>query len=754
MAGKWTKEHIPLKKMMVILVPGCLAVFVAAMIIIRSIGGEDGDALPTAKEPEPAHTVLPGGKCVMENERFTLELDEETMGIRVLDKVSGEEYASTQDYTEGNDMWNGFCSSGISLEFYSGNTTVPATVSVGNTDVVSETAYLQDGFDTNLYFTEYDFRMQLQVRLTEKGVNVRVPGSSIQEGSEFFLGAVWLYPMMGSALPEEKEGYMVIPEGPGAAISLSDNEGKYKNPYSKRIYGENAGVDAREVNKYNEPVVTEPEEIRVPVFGMIYSASESGFLGIASEGDCNAELVAYPNGVITPYNWAAVKFHIRDVYQKQTARSFGAPSYEEQGDIRDLGMEYIFVDGEEADYIGLANACQEYLAEKGALEKKEDGYAVKVDFFGADSEKWLVFDSIVPMTTTEDVEDILTDLREASVTDILPVYVGWQKDGATLNYGSADVGIDSELGSRRQLLALAEKLKEQGITLSLQQELLLANSSKLYNTTRDVVKGINQMIVEKPTWQRLFEEMYYQTPVRSRMLMNRLAGQYGQGVEAVSVSGIPNTLFSYYSSGNVYTRGDCAAQHRSVLENTGFAEVGMISPNAYLWDLTDRYYDMSLTTSDYNYIDSEIPFLPAVLRGYVPYWASYANFQSNEEVFLLKLLEYGAYPSFLLTGESPVELRNTNSSYIYTSQYAVLKDKIVEWDSELKEVFGKIEGSGIREHTILDQDVARTEYKNGVCVYVNYTGEEYVYQDIVIPAMWYVVADVGPGAEQADTKPE
>ena len=297
MAGK---KSIPRKRLIIILALLCLVIIILAVIIVRIVGGDGGDIKLAEDVMDPPHEIQPNARCAMENDRFKLELDEDTMAIRVTDKASGQAYISGQNYTEGNAMWNSFCSSGISLEFYSGNTTMPSTVSVSNTEVVREIAYYQDGFDANLNFQDYDFRMQLQVRLTDGGVNVRVPGGSIQEGSDYFLGAVWLYPMMGSTLPEEEEGYMVIPEGPGAIINLKDNEGKYKNPYSKRIYGENIGVDALDVNIYNEPVVTEPEEIRIPVFGMVYSEREGGFLGVASEGEYNAELVAYPNGVITP----------------------------------------------------------------------------------------------------------------------------------------------------------------------------------------------------------------------------------------------------------------------------------------------------------------------------------------------------------------------------------------------------------------------------------------------------------------------
>ena len=86
-------------------------------------------------------------------------------------------------------------------------------------------------------------------------------------------------------------------------------------------------------------------------------------------------------------------------------------------------------------------------------------------------------------------------------------------------------------------------------------------------------------------------------------------------------------------------------------------------------------------------------------------------------------------------------MRNTNSSYIYTSQYSVLKDKILEWNSQLSRTFELIEGVGIRKHVCLDEDIIKTEYKNGVAIYINYSQDEYVYRDIVIPALSYTLVE-------------
>ena len=56
----------------------------------------------------------------------------------------------------------------------------------------------------------------------------------------------------------------------------------------------------------------------------------------------------------------------------------------------------------------------------------------------------------------------------------------------------------------------------------------------------------------------------------------------------------------------------------------------------------------------------------------------------------------------------------------------------------------KAENTPIRSHVIFEQDVHRTEYENGLQIYVNYRFEEVRIQDenqeeVILPAMSYVV---------------
>ena len=122
-----------------------------------------------------------------------------------------------------------------------------------------------------------------------------------------------------------------------------------------------------------------------------------------------------------------------------------------------------------------------------------------------------------------------------------------------------------------------------------------------------------------------------------------------------------------------------------------------------------------------------------VLKGYIPYYSSYVNFEPNKNNFFLKMIEYGTYPSFILTWEESSELKDTNSSDIFTSEYDDFRPIIIQYYNELKEIYDKIEGSEFIKHEILDTDVVKVTYSNGVEILINYSDSQFRYGQEEIP---------------------
>ena len=108
--------------------------------------------------------------------------------------------------------------------------------------------------------------------------------------------------------------------------------------------------------------------------------------------------------------------------------------------------------------------------------------------------------------------------------------------------------------------------------------------------------------------------------------------------------------------------------------------MAMQKPFDYMWQYTDYYFDLPVYTSKYNYISQEVPFLPMVHEGYIPYYSSYVNFEPNKNNFFLKMIEV-RYLSILYIdlGEESSELKDTNSSDIFTSEYDDFRPIIIQW---------------------------------------------------------------------------
>lgn len=722
---------------------GLLCFLLTAILAAESVTLTSADNTPSLLRNTVETTVSAGSsesRDTFENDNYSMSLDEDTLGVTLKDKKTGYVYESVVEDENSNESWKGFLSSAISVELCTSKAAMPERVDLIKGKAQKTLTYYENGFDAAIEFPSYHFSIGLQVRLTEDGFTASVKQDSIREGEDYKLAAVYLYPLFGATKAAEKEGYILIPEGPGALINLADNHGKFKTPYSKKIYGPNAGTDSSVTNYFFGPSVTEPEKITAPVFGMAYTKEKQGFLGIVEEGQYNADILAYPNGVTTAYNWVTAKYNYREIYTMQTAASSGVPTFEKNPYMRDISVSYKLVSGSGADYTGLAKVYQQYLVQKGDLEKEGDKFQVKVDFFGADTKKWFIFNKVVPMTTVSDMEDIINKLIENGVTDIQPVYMGWQSKGASLNYGSGKFKLEGKLGSQKELYSLAEDLKEKNIKLVLKQDFLLANPKRFYNTARDIVKGINQMLVEKPTNEEIFPYMYYLTPSKTLSFAKRWSDRYeATAIDDIAVTSLSNTLFSYYSGGKIYSRGDTAERYEETMKELQDFQISMENPNEYLWKYASQYYDMPLSTSNYSYISREVPFLPIVLKGYLPYWAEYSNFKANETEYFLKMLEYGAYPSFLLTRESPNKLRNTNSSYIYTSEYEVMEPMVNDYYNRIGSVLRLVEGSGIKEHSYLNDKVVSVEYDNGVRILINYSDSDYQSGAVTVGAMSYQV---------------
>lgn len=686
-------------------------------------------------------------KLIVENDEYQLYLYEETLSIIIRDKRTGAIMESTVSEEDGksNASWKNFMQSGIVLEVIDNVSTQLTRASLLDGARV-DVQLTDNGFTADVSYEKYGFTYQVKVALLDNGFSVEIPDDSITEtNDQYKIGNIYVYPFMGNTYLGDRDGYMLIPDGNGAIINLEDNAGKYTSGFSQRVYGENVGFNESHVLSlfWGEfQTVNDAEMIMAPVFGMVHTDSKMAYLGIIEEGEYDASIEAYPNGAYTNYNWITSKFRLRQVYVQPTSKSGGSmPRVEEDRTHSNIKVRFAFTRDEDANYSGLAKSYRNYLLEKQELIKQENDFKVRLDFLGSDIKKWFIFDVSVPMTTTKQVMTIFEDLQEENVTDILAVYKGWQKGGInTLPITKYEA--DWKLGGTKKLTKLIKDAEEMGIDLYLYQDALRANPSTS-NTTYNVVKRIDKRLFEEETYKDVFEKMVYLTPKKSAENIKKLLKTYTEkSVEHIALSGVTNKLFSYTYSGSTYSRVDTANVYNELLQTMSEStDMILDEPFAYLWKYADALYNIPVGSSDYIFADEDVPFLSIVLKGVMPLYGDYTNFEADKNEYFLNLVETGIFPSFYLTYEDTSKLLYTNSSNIYSAKYSVYKNEIIEYYTKLKEVNKTVQGACIDKHERPQENVAVVTYDNGVKIYVNYNSYTVDIDGVTVDAMSYRVGE-------------
>jgi hypothetical protein len=683
---------------------------------------------------------------VAESDSYIMYLYEPRLSIMLENKKTGEIIESTlsdeKDDGNSNSTWNAYMKSGLVISAIVGiksDYQVDMVSSQNTIDVTKE----DNGFSAKITFPEYGFGLTVNVTLEDDDLVVNIPDDSITESVDgTYISTITMFPFMGYSFLDDEEGYMLIPDGNGALINLDNKEGRYTTGFSQMIYGSDVGFRESDTKEYlwdELDMLQDANEVIAPIFGMAHTKEGTGYLAVVEKGEKRASIAADPNGVMVNYNRCYAKFLLRDVYVQPLNNSSSGSMQKAEDDRThsDLQVRYMLLSGDDANYSEMATKYRNYLLDNNLISVKDNSYKTRVDFLGTDREEFLLGTRAVTMTKTEDIENIYNELQTAGVSSLLSVYKGWQK-GGIYNVPITSYKADSHIGGTSDLTDLVSDAASKNYSLYLYADALRLNPSN-HALNFNMIKRINKRTYEEEVWAEVYDSFYYLTPETSVEDFKDLAEDaVSDGVANLAVSGISNTIFSYSYKGDFYTRNDTAQAYSDVLDEVGqSADLILEEPSAYLWNNTSAFLDMPLGSSDYMYIDEEVPFLSMVLKGVIPMYSNYVNFEANKQEFYLQMIEAGVYPSFYVTEKDSSALIYTNSANLYSTAYSTYKDMIVEYDKDFRQFSQLVDGANITKHEKLDSGVTKVTYSNGTTVYVNYTDEAQTVDGISVEAMSY-----------------
>ena len=700
------------------------------------------------EEAEEAGSHIPEGyNKIAENSRFNLYLKEDTIAIIVESKATGNVLYSTvqdPDNHRANDLWKGYFQSGIIMEYIRGLEASPVQADFINDANEITYKYTDNGFTAHVEFIALEIEFDVTLEMTEEGFTVTIPQDSIVEGNSesYTTAAFTIFPFLGYSYLGEDEGYMIIPDGQGALINLENNEGRYPTPFSKQVYGTNIGVDNVVTNDTNVP----SENVIMPVFGIVHTDDQIGFLGVIEQGDAAAQIRAYPNGAGNlDFDWVSARYSYRQVFSQPVGPSSGAIlTRTEKPRSFDIVQHFLLEDGETATYAGLAVAYRNYLIGQGAFASAEKRiFDVQIDFVGLERENYILGKTDVVMTTFEQAGEIVTELTSKGVERMTLVFRGWQQNGLTGGVPAGSFSPAKSLGGRDGLNQLRERVGMMGCVLSLEVDVLSLNLDTHPTLSYSALKQITSETWKKPTFGKVYDTLYYLTPsVALEQGRSAINGLIGGNIKGIALTGITQVVADYYFRDAYHDSSEMMGYFANIadLANDNLSST-LVSPNAYLWRYADAVSDMPIGGSDYTYTDVEVPFLAIALSGQIPYYAEYTNFQANTQEFLLHLIEQGARPAFLLTWADPIDLQNTNSSGIYSSRYELYSDMIADWYNVLSDLHRAVGNQGMIVNHVRVGDMVCVTWDNGTRVYINFGDDAGELDGVALESMSYKVVN-------------
>ena len=558
----------------------------------------------------------------------------------------------------------------------------------------------------NATHAESGISFSYKITVTGHKFTLLLDHTSIKE-DKCRITSLTFFPYFGSSYKQETPAYAFIPSGSGALIRF-DQEPTISAVYQSAFYGEDANLVTN----------SDGDLLNLPVFGFVHGYKQNALFVNIKEGSTFAKLNYSPSSIDEGFHMVYPVFNYRETYQLKfsTNSVLVIPTDYYKSNIE---IEYTILDGDDASYVGMAKDYQKTLAGEGSLTKQtklQDDISIDIEAFGQDYETGLILRKYYKMTKTSDVIDFNTYLTHNHVNNIFYILRAFNKNG----YSSQSVTnfkFDKKLGALKDLNDL--------------EAYFYYNPIESYSSSKDYPSKV--MVNMKN------EKNYIKVGVNKYKFYANLKDVEKYTLKATSVydfialDGIGYRLYGDHN--NELTKTEALYKLSTLLGDNKYP---LYSPNYYMLKNTEKYLNTPLYAERLRFFSDSVPFLEILLKGYIDYYSPYLNFSSNEKMDVLKCIEYSCYPAFLVTKEESYKLADTLSSNYYATTFAKCQDAIVKNYQMINEALKPVIGAEIIERNALALGVYQVIYSNNYQIFVNYTDNDYTYDDISIPSLGYI----------------
>ncbi len=626
-----------------------------------------------------------------------------------------------------------------------------------------------DHDETGYVATDKDpavFKLAIEYTLDKDGLMVRCAAGNIRfDSGTFKLSNVFLLPYAGAG-NTNNEGYALYPDGSGAIVDFADVKGKTFLT-STTAYGQDYS--------YSTITGANNEVARLPVFGMVEketkvdgSETTHGYLAYVEEGESLANIILRATGSTHIYLQTYTGFNPRpkDTYSLSGGISGNTDAMWTVESKRKYTKNYklrIFIlEEDNSSYSAMATTLRNYLINNGTLTSTEDfnkkiegekDIPLVLETLGAiKSSKRVLGVPVATMKALTSFEDIKTSiidtLKKPTGEDVKPInnivvkLNGWL-DGGLASSVPTGVDIEDVVGGKKGFKDLIAYCKENDVKLFPDFEFTYSKKDELFDDfdpEKDLAKTIDDRKAYKKQYSPIFQAYEYSglgviSANRMMRLYDKTYADYQKyGVGAISVSSLGQYLNSDFNPDNPLTREDAKVLINRLLAKveTENEQVMLSGGNIFTVKYADYILDIPLEDSKFKYSSASIPFFSMILHGTVEYSGTALNLAGDYQSAILKTIESGAIPYFVLALQNTSDLKNdVEYSKYYSVRYSIWLQDIYDTYNLLNAALNDVRCATIVSHEFIDADslVAKVVYSNGCSFVINYTDSSFTYYD-------------------------
>lgn len=507
--------------------------------------------------------------------------------------------------------------------------------------------------------------------------------------------------------------YIVVPDGSGAIIDTASEEEVM--PVSIAVYGNDIGCEAQLSSV-------------VAAYGM--KSGNEAFAAVIEKGDAFASITASKANNGAGYNRVGPVFTFALTESDKETNEYRFV----QSKVNDsVLISFRFLSGTNATYAGMAAACREQLIRNYTLStrsvKVSEYMPLMVNVIG-NVQKSGVIGIGKELTDYKEATDILGRLKSKGIDNVYLRYSGALSGGVNARNAS-DAAISGSMGGKSAVREL-DKFAS-GLNFSVFYDIDLVSDSSSFASLRNLDGSKHSVVFSDPLKDNGFdvaENIRHFTGVSSLedtvlSVLKRFDSLDSSGYCLTDVG-----CYAFTESGASLNRQDVVM---AVAEKT--APLSTESPimvrggNFYSIKNADVISGLPMNcsrTPTQSYI--AVPFVQIILHGIVEFTYDEINLSSDNKVALLKCVEYGAVPGYVLTNTS---LDNSDK---YNALFSVDENLNSMYDAyaEVAPVLNDLRGSRITDHYAVMPGVYCTEYESTTRIYVNYTDSSVTVSGITV----------------------